>query len=282
MAWRALQLAVSKDSRKVVERCLSDLETTDYWTTDVDDGDRVLVQILVRPGQGPELMDALQDALEGHDGWRLALLPVEALAPESLNDEEEEQVRSARMTYAREEILNTVQQNGQLTRYYLLMCALSTIVAAIGLGLDNLAVVIGAMVISPLLGPLLAFSFAVALGARGMMLHTALASLAGFATSIAGAAAMALALPLELTSGLLDYSEPIRLEALALPLAAGAAAALAAASNTSSAFVGVTVAAALLPPLAASALLGGAGEWQYFRADAGEQPGGRPPGRGGG
>jgi len=46
---------------------------------------------------------------------------------------------------------------------------LSTVVDTVGLEDDNVAVVIGAMVIAPLLGPNTAFSFATALGDRPLL-----------------------------------------------------------------------------------------------------------------
>jgi uncharacterized membrane protein len=44
---------------------------------------------------------------------------------------------------------------------------------------DNVAVVIGAMVIAPLLGPSLAFAFGVALGDHHLMAHALRASVIG-------------------------------------------------------------------------------------------------------
>jgi uncharacterized hydrophobic protein (TIGR00271 family) len=52
----------------------------------------------------------------------------------------------------------------RLTRIYLGMVALSTIVAAIGLLNGSLAVIIGAMVIAPLLGPIMAQAMGTTLG----------------------------------------------------------------------------------------------------------------------
>ncbi len=54
---------------------------------------------------------------------------------------------------SREEVYAAVQEGTRLTGTYLVMVALATIVAAIGLVRDNTAAVIGAMVVAPLLGP---------------------------------------------------------------------------------------------------------------------------------
>ncbi|NIV31321.1 MAG: DUF389 domain-containing protein, partial [Anaerolineae bacterium] len=70
---------------------------------------------------------------------------------------------------SREELYNRVEKNARLDRTYLLLVALSTVVVAIGLVEDNVAVVIGAMVIAPLLGPNIALALSAALGDKTLM-----------------------------------------------------------------------------------------------------------------
>lgn len=263
MATRLIQLVLPHDLLDRACGVLDDLDPKNWWHQPVeDDSGRDLLSVLVKPGESQAIMDALQDELEGEDGWRLMLLPVEALAPEILSEREQQDLEESTQTYAREEILASVQQNGALTRDFLAMVALSTVVAGIGLVQDQVAVVIGAMVIAPLLGPLMAFAFAVALGAKRMMLSAAITNAAGLGACVAASAAVALILPANPESNLLDYSRPVGLPSLVLPLASGAAAALAVATSKSSAFVGVMVAAALLPPIVAAGLLLAAGEFQ--------------------
>jgi uncharacterized membrane protein len=67
---------------------------------------------------------------------------------------------------------------------------LSTVVASVGLEQDNIAVVIGAMVIAPLLGPNVAFAFATAIGDHALMLSAAKSNVLGIALSVAIAAAL--------------------------------------------------------------------------------------------
>ena len=265
MATRLIQLVLPKRSVDTATGALKDLDASNWWITPVGEdepGDRRQITVLLKPGEAQGVMDALQDSLEGRDDWRLLLLPVEAMAPEILSEEEQEELQQSDQLHVREELVSEVQKNGTLNRNFLLMCALSTLVAAIGLTLDNVAAVIGAMVLAPLLGPLLAFSLGSALGARSLVGHALMASLAGLGTCITASAALALLLPFNEEARMLDYSDPIPLRALILPLGAGAAAALLTAANKGAGFVGVAVAAALLPPIAAAGLLMGAGNWQ--------------------
>ncbi len=64
------------------------------------------------------------------------------------------------------------------------MVLLSTIVAAIGLYYNSVAMIIGAMVIAPLLGPNIALSFGVTLGDLPLLRHGMLTALAGVAATM--------------------------------------------------------------------------------------------------
>ena len=65
---------------------------------------------------------------------------------------------------SRAELYEAVKDMARLTRVYLGMVILSTVVAAVGLLNDNVAVIIGAMVIAPLLGPIIAQAMGTTLG----------------------------------------------------------------------------------------------------------------------
>ena len=95
-----------------------------------------------------------------------------ASLPRPPDDEEEtdEPRKEARKTAAsREELYNSIEKNARLDSNFLLLVVLSTVVAAVGLLEDNVAVVIGAMVIAPLLGP----NLAQALGVLHVRRHAA-------------------------------------------------------------------------------------------------------------
>ena len=61
---------------------------------------------------------------------------------------------------------------------FLLLVFLSTVVASVGLEQDSVAILIGAMVIAPLLGPNVAFAFGAAIGDRTLMLSAGKSSVA--------------------------------------------------------------------------------------------------------
>ena len=262
MNTRLVQVVVPEALSDRVCETLEERDKVNWWRTDILQDDRVDINILAKPGEAQEIMDRVDEVLEGEDNWRMVLLPVEAVSPEILTEDEAEELRRSSISASRQEIFDNVRADATLTPDFLVMVALSTVVAAIGLNSDQVAAVIGAMVIAPLLGPLMGLALGIALGARHLIGASLVSAGAGFGVAVLASGAMALVLPLNTDSSLLQYSQPVTLGVLVLALASGAAAALAVSNAQSSALVGVMVAAAVLPPVAASGLLLSGGEIQ--------------------
>ena len=165
------------------------------------------------------------------------------------------------VTALREEIYEDVASGTRLDSNFLTLTVLSAIVAALGMNANNVAVVIGAMVIAPLLGPLLAFAFASSIGDTDLMWKASRTSLVGLALGFATASLTALLIPVNLESPQLLERTVIGLDSVVLALASGGAAALSIARGLPSTLVGVMVAVALLPPSVAMAVYLGAGEF---------------------
>jgi uncharacterized hydrophobic protein (TIGR00341 family) len=158
-------------------------------------------------------------------------------------------------------LVQKLSDSASINRQFLLTVVLSAIVAGIGLMRDNVAVIIGAMVIAPLLGPNMTLSLATTLGdgdlARRALRVTAVSLLIAAALAVA----MGALLPFDPQAGQIASRTDVALSDVVLALAAGCAGALAFTTGLSAALVGVMVAVALLPPLVSAGLLTGAGEW---------------------
>ena len=235
------------------------------WNCAADpEGERDIAQIVLEDNQCQSLMDTLQTLFIGREDWRLVLTDVEAVLPrvEAEPDETEgaEDKKKPAAQAVREALFEEVMGNSRITGDFLLLTMLSAIVAAIGLNEDNVAVVIGAMVIAPLLGPVLAFGLAAALGSGKFMLQAARTAGVGLAAGIGTVFLLSLVMPINLDSQELVARTDISAEIVALALASGAAAALSTTGGLSASLVGVMVAVALLPPSAAAAIYLGAGE----------------------
>ncbi len=216
------------------------------------------VRFTVGDDQLQSALDMLQSLTGAQPATRIMVLPVDTFLP---RPPEEERRREDSATAAREALYDQVEKNVRLDANFIILVALSTLVAAIGLIEDNVAVVIGAMVIAPLLGPNLALALGTALGDVGLMKKALVTTAAGLSVALLLSVAIGYAWPFEVTSHELTSRTFAGLDSIVLALASGAAAVLSLTTGLSSVLVGVMVAVALLPPTAAVGLMMGHGEW---------------------
>lgn len=251
------------DAYHTVEKAVRAADPIDFYVTQPEQRDRRVITVILEDGSGQALMDNLQNALEDESDWRVTLLPIEATAPKLKKSSKENPKNSAPKQALREELYQDIAADAKLDRDFMILVALSTIVAAIGLHSDAIAAVIGAMVIAPLLGPILGFSFGAALGDRDMLIGSGKTLAVGLVIALISSVAISFLIDVDLSSRELISRAEVRLDGVALAIAAGMAAALSMARGKGSTLVGVMVAAALLPPGAAVGLFLGAGEFEY-------------------
>jgi uncharacterized hydrophobic protein (TIGR00341 family) len=237
-------------------------EVIDIWVGHKDDDGRCSTRLLVRPEKQQAVMDALQSLLVAADDARILVLPVEAALPR-IEDEGLEDEKQNSITRSREELYQKIVSGAKLDSNFMYMVIMSTIVAAIGLLEDNVAVVIGAMVIAPLLGPNMALAFATSLG-EGKLLWSALKSnFAGLLTALTLSILIGVLWPLNFDSHELMMRTDVGMDGVVLALVSGAAAVLSLTAGWSNSLVGVMVAVALLPPTATLGLMLGSGNYQH-------------------
>lgn len=204
-------------------------------------------RILAQPEGQQGLIDQLQSSLGKDKPWRIIIMPVDATIPEPVLPETASRPPEEAL---REQLYGEISRGARVDATFVLLVVLSTVVAAIGLFNNNVAVVIAAMVIAPLLGPNVALAFASALGDRELLARAALASAVGIGLSVGGAALAGMVLPGAYSGPELLARTQIGYDSVVLALASGTAGALSLLTNLSSTLVGVMVAVALLPPAA--------------------------------
>ncbi len=235
----------------------------DVWCGPENDDGRLGCRMLVPDDARQQLLDALQSVLDREDALRIIVMPVDTTLPRAEpTDADREQQQRARIQSTREELYEQVAGGARLDGTYLLLVFLSTVVAAIGMAEDNVAVIIGAMVIAPLLGPNIALAFATSLGDRDLAGRSLVTALAGLGLALVLTLALGLLWPGELVSTEVMARTDVGLDSVALALASGAAAVLSLTTGVSSTLVGVMVAVALLPPTVAVGVLLGTGRWE--------------------
>ena len=248
---KLIEVVASQRSLPTVQAIADKYKAYDFRTGPIGEDDMRAMRILTRDDKVQAVLDALQSILGAQPSARVLVIPVDLTIPQPDEDS---------ATMAREALYTMVERNARLDGNYLLLVLLSTIVAAIGLVEDSAAVVIGAMVIAPLLGPNLALGLGTALGDLELMRKAVLTTLAGVALAVALSLLLGLLWPFTADAHELLSRTDVGMESLALALASGAAAALSLTTGLPSVLVGVMVAVALLPPAAALGLMLGHGE----------------------
>lgn len=236
-------------------------QATDFWWSVENDDGRRSFRFLVADDSRQGVVDALQSLLGAVENTHIIILPVDAALPRPTDDDEEGKKRKATAT-TREELYSEIARGARLDSNFLLLTFLSTIVAAIGLAEDNVAVVVGAMVIAPLLGPNIALAFGTSLGDRDLMWQALKTNLAGLGLALVLSVGIGIVWHVDLTSAELLARTNVGMDGVVLALASGAAAVLSLTTGLSSALVGVMVAVALLPPTATLGMLLGSGQPQ--------------------
>lgn len=274
MPLRKIEIVIPDDKESSCRDLLDDESVIHYWRDHSEESGYIL-KVLVDAVNTEDFLDKADKQFNNSEGFRLVMVTVDATLPriekeededeedndgEESDQEEEDTIKAIRVS--REELYTDISDAVDLNRVYMSLVALSTIVAALGILRDNTAVVIGAMVIAPLLGPNV-----------GLALSTTLADwdlgLASIKTNAAGLLA-ALAISVAFGMGMVVDSElyhiasrtELHLSDIALALASGAAGVLAYTMGMSTAVIGVMVAVALLPPLVVAGLLLGDMQWQ--------------------
>jgi uncharacterized hydrophobic protein (TIGR00271 family) len=144
-----------------------------------------------------------------------------------------------------------IRRSARPNRQFFILITLSAMIAALGLLVNSPAVVIGAMLVAPLMSPIVGSGMAVVLGdARFLRLSLGAVSRGVLLAIGVGALSGLLHLGQPLTGELLARTAPTLLD-LAIALFSGLAGAYALSnSDAAGALPGVAIAAALVPPLA--------------------------------
>lgn len=173
----------------------------------------------------------------------------------------------------REEVVETVEQaevissrreECALSSRYLFMTAMSAGIAVLGLLLSSPAVVIGAMLLSPLMDPIMGLGFALAIGDYRWMRQAAKSLAWGTVMAVGLCALIVFASPLQdITSEIAARTRP-NLFDLLVALFSALAGAYAMIRGRAGTIVGVAIATALMPPLAVVGFGLATGNWTVF------------------
>ncbi len=266
MSLRLIEVILPTADAGRLSSTLEEQHTIGIWTTEMGD-EQTMARILVPTGYTEGIADTLSTHFGQHATFRLMLFTVEATVPQPEEPEPEQttqpdeqpptETQSQRVS--REELYQDIAQGAQFSRVYLVTVVLSTLVAAVGVLRGDVAVIIGAMVIAPLLGPNVALALASTLGDIKLAVQSIRTLLAGIATATVLSLLIGFFGTVDPTAPEIASRTQVGTGSLVLALAAGSAGALAFTTGIPAGVIGVMVAVALLPPLVVAGLLFGAG-----------------------
>ncbi|WP_448580217.1 TIGR00341 family protein [Thermaurantiacus sp.] len=161
-------------------------------------------------------------------------------------------------------VLARVEQEAGWSNRYAFMVLMSAGIAILGLLLSSPAVIIGAMLVSPLMGPIIGLGFAIAVFDWAEVRKSLLAVAAGALLAIAFTAAIVFLSPLtDRTPEILARTRP-NLFDLLVAIFSALAGGYATVRGRGETIVGVAIATALMPPLAVVGFGLATADWSVF------------------
>ncbi len=172
-------------------------------------------------------------------------------------------------THASEEqyqaLFVSLREEAKASQSFMILILLSTLLATVGLYLNSASVIIGAMLLAPLMQPLVSFSMGVLRRNQSIFSVSLKTIMIGVAIALFSSALCALLLPFEVvTHEMQGRLQPSLLD-LMVALISGTAAAYA--KNNEKivgSLVGVSIAVALIPPIAVAGIGLGWMDWSMF------------------
>ena len=149
-----------------------------------------------------------------------------------------------------EDVIGRVRADSGWSAHFAVMTFLSAGIAVLGLLLSSPAVVIGAMLISPLMGPIIGAGFGLATFDTAEMRRTLVALVAGTLLAVGSCAIIVALSPIQIVTAEIASRTRPNLFDLLVALLSGLAGTYAMIRGRHGAIVGVAIATALMPPLA--------------------------------
>lgn len=268
MALRLINILPPKGFDRI-EDIIDEDDIIDYWVEKTE-SDHISISILADVELTEKILEDIADKFGENADFRIILLPVAATLPKHEVDDSDEDEKSSVnkkesdgrvKRISREELYEDIKEVVDFSWVYLVLIALSCVVAANGLIRNSPAMVIGAMVIAPILGPNVGLALATTLGDIQLLKRSLKSIFFGFSLGMILSIVMGLLIPFNADVYEIASRTEVSFADIALGLSAGVAGCLSFTRGISAAVIGVMVAVALLPPMVATGLLLGNGQY---------------------
>ena len=265
MEQRLIEIVLPEGKGDDIPELLHEQSLAGYWRDSIGEN-QARIRVLLNSGDVEVVLDILDPYLERLPEASALLLIVEASIPRkkyaqlqtenSTADKESDKTRRT-SRISRHELYADITANTGVSTTYIIMVVLSAVIAAIGLLRNDMAIIIGAMVLAPLLVPNVALALASTLGDTPLAVKALKAAATGFILALITGIAIGLIHSVQLDNPAIAARTNLHWTDLILALASGAAGVLAFTSGGQLSLIGVMVAVALMPPLVTAGLLFG-------------------------
>jgi len=162
-------------------------------------------------------------------------------------------------------LFRSLREESRVSQNFMVLLVLATMIATFGLFINSSSVIIGAMLLAPLMQPIVSLSMGVLRQDEDLLVHGTKTIFIGVFAVLVTAALIALSIPIErLTSEMAGRLSPTILD-LFVAIVSGAAAAYAKSNEKIlGSLAGVAIAVALVPPIAVAGIGLGWGDWSMF------------------
>lgn len=164
-----------------------------------------------------------------------------------------------------EDLFKVLRENGKISAPYIIMMVLSTLIATFGLFANSSPVIIGAMILAPIITPIVSFSMGMVRYDVSMLKIGITTIITGTLVALLVAGTVSLIIPLKLLTSEIDARLSPTLLDMGIAVASGVAAAYAhAEKGIAKSLAGVAIAVALVPPLSVAGIGIGWWDWDVF------------------
>lgn len=266
MGLRLLEVHYPREKEVSLDELLEDITVIDLREEKISQ-EETFARILLTDNQAEAALELLEDRFSHSPHFRVLILEVEATIPrpeqgDKKNEKEETaEEKAEKSRISMEEIYQETADGVEISPVYVILIVLASVVAAIGLLYDNVAVIIGSMVIAPLLTPNMALSLATTLADGKLARQSLLSGLTGYGLALGIGVLFGTVFTVDPSATEIASRVDINLVYVLLAFSAGIAGSLSLTKGVAEALVGVMVAVALLPPIVTSGLLLGSRCW---------------------
>lgn len=265
MSLRLIEIYHRDGKADTIDSILIGAPVIEMWHDHLPEGETIS-KILLRAENTDPVLQILEDCCVESAPLRVVILPVEATLPRPEEPEtvphEEPRKEKSPERISTEELYQKMSVISDISRKYIIMAILASFVAAIGLLNNDVAVIIGSMVIAPLLSPNMGLALATTLADSKLASKAIRSNILGVFLVLSISTVMGFIMTVDPTIPQIASRSNVSLYYVFLALACGVAGAYSITTGVAEALVGVMVAVALLPPLVTAGLLFGASHWK--------------------